>query len=182
MPFACSLKFRTNAHKKRIDVWLIYRCSACDETWNLPIHERVAIDDIALDAFQAIARNDAALARYYAFDRARLARHGLRVEESAAVAVRKVAQNGRQEDAALIEIEIALSVSCGIRLGRLLSSELGITRSQLRTLHEHGALRASHATKPLRSAIVDGQSIAINLGDGVVQPDLAAVIRRNASE
>ncbi len=27
--FACSLKFRTNAQKKRLDVWLIYRCSAC---------------------------------------------------------------------------------------------------------------------------------------------------------
>ena len=54
------MKFRTNAQKKRIDVWLIYRCSACDEVWNLPIFERVATGDIAPDAFDAIARNDPA--------------------------------------------------------------------------------------------------------------------------
>jgi hypothetical protein len=180
--FACSMKFRTNAQKKCIDVWLIYRCTACDETWNLPIHERVAIDDIAPDAFQAIAHNDPDLARHYAFDRARLARHGLRLEESAAIAVRKVPQNGRQEDAALIEIALALSSPCRIRLDRLLSSELGISRSQLCTLHDSGALRASHATKPLRSPIVDGQSIAIDLGDAAVDASLAAAIRRGASE
>ena len=32
--------------KKRIDVWLIYRCLACEEAWNLPIFERVGIGDI----------------------------------------------------------------------------------------------------------------------------------------
>jgi hypothetical protein len=54
------MKFRTNAQKKRIDVWLIYRCSTCDETWNLPIYERVAIGDLAPGEFQAIACNDPA--------------------------------------------------------------------------------------------------------------------------
>jgi hypothetical protein len=44
MPFACSMKFRTNAQKKRIDVWLIYRCTACDEVWNLPIFDPEVAD------------------------------------------------------------------------------------------------------------------------------------------
>lgn len=174
------MKFRTNAQKKRLDVWLIYRCSACDETWNLPIHERVAVDDIAPTAFQAIARNDPALARRYAFDRERLARHGLRVEEPSAIAVRKVLQTGWQEDAALIEIALALSSPCRIRLDRLLSSELGVTRNQIRTLQERGALHVFHATKSLRSSIMHGQRVSIDLQNGAINSDLAATIRHSA--
>lgn len=181
MPFACSMKFRTNAHKKRIDVWLIYRCSACDETWNLPIHERVTVGDIALDEFQAIARNDPALAVRHAFNRQRLAHHGISVEDSSAVAVRKSQESGCQ-GAALIEIHLALERPCQMRLDRLLSSELAVTRNQLRSLHESGTLRASHVAKPLRCPIADGQSVSIDLRDGAIQPDLAAIVRWRALE
>jgi hypothetical protein len=181
MPFACSMKFRTNAQKKRVDVWLIYRCRACEETWNLPIHERLAVSEIAPDLFQAIARNDSALARRYAFDRQRLAPHG-RVEESAAFEIRKSPREECDGNASVIDITLALAWPCGIRLDRLLASELGMTRSQLRTLHERGALRVLHATKPLRSPIADGLSISIDLSDGAIQPALAATIREGALE
>ena len=36
-PFRSSGKIRLNANRKRIDAWLIYRCTACDKTWNRPI-------------------------------------------------------------------------------------------------------------------------------------------------
>ena len=182
MPFACSMKFRTNAQKKRVDVWLIYRCRACEETWNLPIHERIAVGDLAPELFQAIACNDPALARRYAFDRQRLAAHGLRVEESAAIEICKSPRDECEGDASAIDITLALSSPSRIRLDRLLASELGITRSQLRALHERGVLRVASATKPLRSPIADGQSIAIDLSDGAIQPELAARIREGALE
>jgi hypothetical protein len=180
MPFACSMKFRTNAQKKRIDVWLIYRCRACDETWNLPVHERIAVSNLAPDLFQAIARNDPALARRYAIDRQRLAAHGHRLEESDAIEVRKSPQNECDGDTGNIQITLALASPCGIRLDRLLASELGVTRSQLRTLRDGGALCI--ATKPLRSPITDGQSISIDLSNSAIQPELAAKIREGAVE
>ncbi|WP_162917534.1 DUF1062 domain-containing protein [Dongia deserti] len=181
MPFACSMKFRTNAQKKRIDVWLIYRCTACDETWNLPVHERVAVGDIPDAEFHAIACNDLALAMRHAFDHARLARHGI-LEHAAGVAVRKSPRDGSPRDASAIEIALAVSSPCKIRLDRLLASELRLTRSQLRALYDSGALRLSQAMKPLRTPVADGQSISIDLSDGVVGLGLAAMIRRNASE
>jgi hypothetical protein len=182
MPFACSMKFRTNAQKKRIDVWLIYRCRGCGDSWNMPIHERVAIGDLAHDAFEAIARNDPALAMRYAFDRERLARHGTRLEESTHLAVRKSRQEGR-DDAPVVEISLALALPCQIRLDRLLSGELDVTRSQLRLLHDRGLLRvAQPLRKSLRSPIADGQCVSIDLRDDAVQPDLAEIIRRGASE
>ncbi|HKP24249.1 MAG TPA: DUF1062 domain-containing protein [Dongiaceae bacterium] len=81
MPFACSMKFRTNAQKKRIDVWLIYRCSGCDEVWNLPIFERVTVGDMPPGVLGAIARDDPAVALRSAFDRRLLERHGGHAED-----------------------------------------------------------------------------------------------------
>jgi hypothetical protein len=178
MPFACSMKFRTNAQKKRIDVWLIYRCSACDEVWNLPIFERVATGDIASDAFDSIARNDPALALRHAFDHARLARHGVALEPPE-VSIRKSPIEGRADSAGAIAITLALALPCGMRLDRLLSGGLGVSRAQLSPLHDAGTLCLSPGTrKALRAPIADMQSIAIDLA--ALDATLAATLRRRA--
>ena len=177
-PFACSMKFRTNAQKKRIDVWLIYRCSACDEVWNLPILERVGVGEIAPDAFDAVARNDAALARRHAFDRTRLMRHGT-IEELPGISIRKSQEEVCALQAGAITIVLALALPCGLRLDRLLTRGLGISRAQVGWLHDTGALCLSPAVrKALRSPVVDGQSIAIDLM--ALDPALAETLRRGA--
>jgi len=176
------MKFRTNAQKKRIDVWLIYRCDQCGETWNMPILERVAIGDIAPDEFRAIARNDPAFAARHAFDGERIARHTSRVEDSSGVAIRKSLCGEYRHDATGIEIALVFALPCRIRLDRLLSGELGLTRGQLRALHDCGALRLSQSSrKALRSPAAEGQSIAIDLRDGMVHPELAAMLRHRAA-
>ena len=178
MPFACSMKFRTNAQKKRIDVWLIYRCSACDAVWNLPILERMGVGEIASEVFDAVARNDPALALRHAFDRTRLLRHGT-IEERPDVSIRKSQEEGCALKSGAITIALALALPCGLRLDRLLTSGLGISRGQLGWLHDAGALRLSPATrKSLRSPIADGQTIAIDLM--ALDLVLAATLRRGA--
>jgi len=65
--FYCSEKFRINAQKKNVDVWLIYRCVKCDSTYNLTIFSRTrptAIDSILFNKFQ---NNNTELAWKYAF-------------------------------------------------------------------------------------------------------------------
>jgi hypothetical protein len=178
-PFRCSMKFRTNAQKKRIDVWLIYRCAGCEETWNMPVFERGALGDITPEEFQAIAHNDPALAMRYAFDRERLARHGGRVEDSAGFTIRKSRLDGDPRDAAAIEISLVLSLPLQIRLDRLLSRALGLTRSRLVRLHDRGVLQSS---KALRAPAADGQSIVIDLADGAVDLELATTIRSRATQ
>ncbi len=169
-PFRCSMKFRTNAQKKRLDVWLIYRCAGCDETWNMPVFERVALGDIAPGDFQAIARNDPALAARHAFDRERLARHASRIDNSAGVTIRKTRLEGDERDATAIEISLALVLPLQVRLDRLLSRELGLSRSQLVMLHDRGVLLVSQSKKALRSPPTDGQSIAVDLCVSAVDP------------
>lgn len=178
MPFACSMKFRTNAQKKRLDVWLIYRCTACEEVWNLPIFERIGTGDIAPDAFDAIARNDPALALRHACDHARLARHGVTLEPPE-ISIRKSPMEGRADGAAVIAITLALALPCGVRLDRLLSDGLGVSRAQLGRLLDMGALRLSPATrKALRAPIADRQSIAIDLA--ALDAALAETLHRRA--
>lgn len=177
MPFSCSMKFRSNAQKKRIDVWLIYRCNGCGETWNLPILERVSIADLAPATFEGFACNDPALAMRHARDLAHLGRYGS-VEKSPDIEVRKQAWLAVPADAAMIEITIALPLPCILRLDRLLPNELGIPRSRLHALLDRGALRLSPAQrKGLRSHVTDGQTVSIDLdGDAA----LAALLCRRA--
>ena len=172
------MRFRTNAQKKRIDVWLIYRCSACDEVWNLPIFERVGTGDIAPDAFDAIARNDPALALRHAFDHARLTRHGATFVPPE-VWIRKSPIEGWADSAGAIVITLLLALPCGMRMDRLLANELGVSRAQLGQLLDIGALCLSPVVrKALRAPIADRQSIAIDLTalDGA----LAETLRRRA--
>ncbi|TIN82029.1 MAG: DUF1062 domain-containing protein, partial [Mesorhizobium sp.] len=66
--YCSSGKFRVNANGKRIDVWLIYRCIDCDNSWNFGIFERCNRRDIDPTLLAALERNDPALAHRHAFD------------------------------------------------------------------------------------------------------------------
>ena len=65
--FYCSNKFRMNAQKKNIDVWLIYRCVECDSTYNLTILSRTKPELIKKDLFLKFSENDEDLSWEYAF-------------------------------------------------------------------------------------------------------------------
>ena len=135
MPFRCSMKFRTNAQKKRIDVWLIYRCSACDEVWNLPIFERVGIGDLPPPTFDAIARNDSVLALRAAFDWRLLERHGVYPEDCPEAAVEWQVASGQPETARTAEISIRLVKPWRARLDRFLAQQPGLGRTGLARWH-----------------------------------------------
>lgn len=172
------MKFRTNAQKKRLDVWLIYRCEFCSETWNLPIFERVTIGDIAPERFQSIARNDLTLARFYAFDAPRLARHGERVEPGADADVEWLVQDGQPGQPSAIELTIRLALPWRARLDRFLARQLSIGRDRLRSLQETGRLTLAPSNRTgLRGPISDNQRIAIELAEDSVSRDLIAIIQ-----
>jgi hypothetical protein len=65
--FYCSEKFRMNAQKKNIDIWLIYRCIKCDSTYNLTIFSRTKPELINKDLFNKFLENNKELAWKYAF-------------------------------------------------------------------------------------------------------------------
>lgn len=68
MTFCTTGKFRVNANKNRLDVWLIYQCGKCGHTLNIPVYERVPPQKIPGEQYEKFLVNDSALASAYAAD------------------------------------------------------------------------------------------------------------------
>lgn len=67
--FFCSEKFRVNAQKKALDIWLIYKCCGCDTTWNARVYAHVSPQSLSSARLAGFCSNDAALAQEYAMNR-----------------------------------------------------------------------------------------------------------------
>lgn len=178
-PFRSSGMFRCNAQKKRLDVWLIYRCAACGRTWNYPLFERCPLGEIPPPLFQAITGNCAETARGYACDAARLRAFVDRVEPSGAVAVAKTILDGAAATADRLDIQIAVSAPSDLRLERLLARELGLSRNLVRTLRDTRALTVATGGKAaFRQAARDGQSVTLDLRALPVGDPVATLLKR----
>lgn len=67
--FYCSDKFRLNAQKKNIDIWLIYRCVKCNSRYNMTLFSRIRTESVSKETFKRLSENDTDLAWEYAFSR-----------------------------------------------------------------------------------------------------------------
>lgn len=172
--YRSSGKFRVNANGKRIDVWLIYRCVDCDNSWNFGIFERRNRREIEPALLQALESNDTALARRHAFDVVALRRRVARVEEFFDVAIHKQRLGDMRETATVLELQLGLEMPTSLRLDRLLAGELGISRSKLQALEQKRLLVVDpDAAKALRKPARDGATIRIDLAG---EPDRRAII------
>ena len=172
--FHCAGKFRTNLQKKQVDVWLIYRCGVCNQTWNCPVHERCRIGDIGQDAFEAFCSNAPDAVRRFAMDVDWLTRRADRVLANGDVRVEKSPAGRPVGDPDGIEIHLVANGDAGVRLDRLLAAHLGLSRSVVRRLARTGRLTASSGD--VRRGVRGPAVIAIDLGavDGSVRSALVS--------
>jgi Protein of unknown function (DUF1062) len=66
--FASSDKIRLNANGRKLDAWLIYKCTICNRTWNRTIFERRHVRDVDAAALEALQSNDPDWIRAEAFN------------------------------------------------------------------------------------------------------------------
>ena len=141
--FVCSERFRVNANKKSLDVWLNYRCKSCEDGWKFPLFERRTVSEIGA-MLEAFARHDRELVWKYAFDIARLRPHVIKVDSDVRVAVERTALACDCVSSGHCCIHFDVQFHCDIRLDRLLAVELGLSRSALErsvSLEQRDALR-----------------------------------------
>jgi hypothetical protein len=139
--FVCSERFRVNAQKKSLDVWLNYRCESCEDVWKFPLLERRSVAELG-PALEDFARHDTATVWKYAFDVPRLRPHVIRVDTDVRVRIERSPLVNASAQPGYVCIEFAVPFACDQRLDRLLASELGISRSKLQVSPEQlGALR-----------------------------------------
>jgi hypothetical protein len=160
--FASSDKFRVNAHQRRLDVWLIYKCTRCSDTWNRPLFERATVQTIGLDRLARLQRNDADAARAFAVDLDGLRRSGVNVDDDGEVRV-EVEPVVPVADPPC-RVEVAAPLPCAFRLDRLVAQVLGISRSAADRWYATGLVRVEHGGKDAwRRPLRDGTRLLLRL-------------------
>jgi len=145
--FYCSNKFRMNAQKRNIDVWLIYRCTACDSTYNLTILSRSKPEMIKKELFHQFSENSEAAAWEYAFSLETARRNNVEVDYSNVeyeirhdpVSVDDLLCSGHE----CIAFKIHTRFEFGLKLSAVIRTCLGLSASRLEQLVEAKAIFTS---------------------------------------
>jgi hypothetical protein len=174
--FASSDKFRLNAQQRKVDVWLVYKCLVCAQTWNCTIVTRQTPEDIGEELYQRFVRNDRTLAWRYAFDSSVWQRAGVRVDAAVAVRVEQGIPHGLVEMTRSQRIRLVLNYPCALRLDRLLAEAWQVSRASVHRWYEHGLLQVWPTEKhPLRKPIHHGQVLCLAAGKGLPEAPWAEI-------
>jgi len=139
--FRCTYKFRVNANRKLVDVWLLFNCIRCDQTARLPVIERVPASRIGRTSLRAFEDNDRQHAVAAASDRTLLRRAGFSLEPQRPVinglmlTVEDIGERAGHTRALVIfrGPEVALE--------RVLAAQMPVSRRQARRLLRLAAVR-----------------------------------------
>lgn len=123
-------RFRVNANRNLLDVWLLVRCLSCDRTSKLTVHERAPVrsfDPVELDGYHAgdpelVASRllDPLLARrnHFALDW----KGAWRLDTPAAL----------PDEAWPVQVQVGFGPLAPVRPERLIAQELALSRNQAR--------------------------------------------------
>jgi len=162
--YTSSDKIRVNANGKRVDAWLIYKCTSCDGTWNRPILERQPVRSVDPLVLASLYANDAKLAGHLAFDAENLKRWAPRLNEATDVVVAKEVLSGSAGPPRELQVLCVVPCPVAVRLDRLLADELRLSRSRIQALADFGGLAVSpSASHVLRKPVRDGMKLRIKL-------------------
>ncbi|WDV45364.1 DUF1062 domain-containing protein [Clostridiaceae bacterium M8S5] len=152
-------KFRINGNKKLLDIWLIYQCKKCKSTWKMAIYERVYYKDLDKVMFSKFEQNNIDLARYYAFNKevhnknkSILITEGIRYEIQGDM----IETNKEVDCKKVIRIQIKCEYELGLRVDKLLSDKLGISRSQIKKLCKEGLIYCDEDIKITKQKVKNG--------------------------
>ena len=145
--FYCSDKFRMNAQKKNIDVWLIYRCVKCDNTCNLTLLSRSKPDLIDKTLFHSFSMNDKDTAWKYAFST-------------------EIIPNTSLEDLLnlsneVIKIHIKCKFEFDLKLSSLIRRCFSLSANQVKRMFEDGIITITSNKPPQKHKVKDGDMILI---------------------
>lgn len=157
-----SEKFRVNANKNNIDVWLIYQCEKCKSTWNMTIYERIKPKDINKCEYEKFLSNNKELVREYAFNL------GIYNKNKAEIILEDIDYKiieKKLEAYYINENELVIEIACkypaDIRVDKLLSDNLGVSRSEIKNMHKKGLIAIKDDKNSLNTKIKNRMEIHI---------------------
>lgn len=138
-------QFRVNAQGKSLDIWLIYKCSVCESTWNAAVFSRVNPKSLNPELLERFCTNEEELARTYAMDLNFLRRNG------GEVGMGEYEIKG--EDVIWgepVEVHIVCTGIANVKIGAILRKKLGLSQKQLEELVADGAVKGAEGEDLLR--------------------------------
>lgn len=139
--FINSERFRINANKNSIDIWLIYKCEKCKSTWNMTIYERINPCSISKHEYDKFLLNDKELAKEYAFNSSIYSKNKAEVileDINYRLVQRELEAYYIRENELVIELVCKYPIE--LRVDKLLSDILGISRSKIKDMHKKGVI------------------------------------------
>jgi len=145
-----SKKFRVNANKKSLDIWLIYHCEKCKSTYNLTIFERIHPKTMKPETLDQFMTNNISLIRSYAFNK------DIHLQNKVSLQIENLPFEVLG-DSLDFDIPTDLIIKCpyslGLRIDKVLSQKLGVSRDTIKKLYKTQNLLTSNNDKTLRTKI-----------------------------
>jgi hypothetical protein len=133
--FVSSGRFRVNASRKALDIWLIYKCEKCETTWNLTIFSGISPHSLSPELLNGFLQNDSELSMHYAADTALIKQNG------GEPGLPEIEVSGESVDTAeTVRIELIAEQSSGYSAASIIRSKLGLSRSEFIRFCESGRL------------------------------------------
>ncbi|MFT4106274.1 MAG: DUF1062 domain-containing protein [Lacrimispora sp.] len=175
--FKNSKKFRVNANGRLIDVWLIYRCSKCETSWNMTVWERAEAGSLDEEEYQGFLSNDPALAEKYGNDRTLFA--GNKAETSAERPEYSIEERDTPFSCGLeyhMEVHVKIPAGFDLRVDALLVRQLGVSRNKIKTWCEKGLVFNQGNLLSPKTRVKDGMILQLKkevltcqTGDSIIQ-------------
>jgi len=135
--FENSGAFRVNANGKRLDVWLICRCTNCKTTWNLTVYERINRSALGETTYAALLENDAALTMQISLDRTFLTRNRA-VIDAGSLSWHVLGEPIPHGEAT--QIAVTAQACLPIPAVKVIAQKLGLSSSRVKALITSGTL------------------------------------------
>lgn len=142
--FYSSDKFRMNSQKRNTDVWLVYRCMECDNTYNLTILSRIKPELINKDLFLNFAENDEATAWKYAFSLETARKNNVELDYSSVdyevvhdnISINDILSSNTE----IVTFRLQTPFEFGLKLSSVIRLCLGLSANQLKQMIEAKAI------------------------------------------
>jgi hypothetical protein len=134
-------KFRVNANGKLLDVWLLLCCAACGRTSKVPVHERVHVQWLEHARRLAYETNNPAMVRELAMSVSLAVKNGYRLDWTGTWELETDMPFCPPDDPAPLGVLISFELPVPVRVERLLTLGLGLSRAEVRRMVADGRIR-----------------------------------------
>ena len=155
--YICSGEFRVNAQQKTLDIWLIYKCTHCNTTWNSTIYFHVSPQKLGTSLLEQFYCNDKNLAMQYAMDYPLLRKNGVEIKMPS---YQVVGEDVSLEKA--VSIKIQSQYVLPLKISSVLCTKLSISQREFNAVLESSRIR-SNTGQNLKKCKLSSSEIIITI-------------------